>query len=226
MALWRTSADRFAGKLSRISDEDKATPEAIDAAFPGAFPEWMRAAMAAKLNGQAACGYGGVIICSQLHVRNSVALVGDAGHAMTINLGEGCNTGLESSIAFCEVAEASLVRGELPLHAVPARYSKLRMPQAHAMQRIERMFAIANGHAPAPSWLAWVHATLGVLCGDAVAKVALVRRPDLGASMQRVTALAPRERKQADVLRVIDGLRWAVYGAALVPVVMLVQHSV
>ena len=212
-ALWRPSVDRVAGKISRVSPGHPETSKELEASFPGAFPAWMRTDMAAQMAGQSTHGYGGLVICSQLHVGDSVALVGDAAHAMTISLGQGCNTGLESSIVLCDLLERSLMSGELPLCAVPSQYTVQRRAQAHAMQRIELMHALKIGLVPAPSWLVRAHARVGIACAELLGAAAKRISPELGAKLQFFTVLADKETKQTSVLRMINGMRWSLYTA-------------
>lgn len=221
-ALWRPSVDRVAGKLSRVTTRCPETADELEASFPSAFPAWMRAEMAAQMEGQVANGYGAAVICSQLHAGDAAVLVGDAAHAMTISLGQGCNTGLESSIVLCDLLEQSLMSGALPLRGVPARYTKRRRAQAHAMQRIERMHAFKIGLVPAPSWLVRAHARVGIACAEALGAAAKRISPQLAHRLQFFTALADKNTTQTSVLHTIDGMRWAVYGAAVAGVGALV----
>lgn len=69
---------------------------------------------------------------TQLHGPRCV-LVGDAGHSVSSNLGQGCNAALESARVLGEVVD--LVGGDPD--KVPAAYNKARIQDVHALQHLE-----------------------------------------------------------------------------------------
>lgn len=208
--LWRPSPNHVAGKISRVRPEYPETSDALAASFPGVFPDWMREEMAARMEGQPIYQYGGNIITSQLHVGDSVVFLGDSGAPMTVTLGLGCNTGLESARIFCGMLEATLCGGE-PVSSVPARFSKARRGDVHAVQRIEHMHAIQRGHVLPRSALERRHALFGVhVCGwlDRVVKK--------GWPVPSMADIFEVGRPQAQVVKVVNGVRYAAYAAVVV----------
>jgi 2-polyprenyl-6-methoxyphenol hydroxylase-like FAD-dependent oxidoreductase len=212
-AAYRSGPNQLAGIVSRILAEEEVTADRLEREFPGCFPPWMASQMAVELRRRSGSHLGGTTICSQLHVGESIVLIGDAGHPMTITQGFGCNTALESASVLCCLLERSLKDGSSQPHRVPAMFSSVRLRDAHGVQRLETMFATHMRTVVARSAAEKWHASLGVLLAmklDALS-VKLGRR---GAKLAVYNALRSSERREGDVFLVLNALRWSIYSIA------------
>ncbi|GBF90974.1 hypothetical protein Rsub_03829 [Raphidocelis subcapitata] len=113
------------------------TPGALKSQLPAAYPS-LPAGWADNIEAQAASrapsSFSKLIACSALHGPRAV-LVGDAGHAMTSALGQGCNTALESASVLASQLDATA--GDLD--KLPAAFTAARLPDAAAVQKLEWM---------------------------------------------------------------------------------------
>jgi len=120
-----------------ITDEAGWEPGAVKAALTAAYPTippvWVDR-IEAQAATRAPSSFSKIVACSQLHGPRA-CLVGDAAHAMTSSLGQGCNTALESVAALSQ----ALKRSGDDLDKLPAAYNAARLPDVGAMQRLELM---------------------------------------------------------------------------------------
>ena len=213
--LWRPSADHIAGKISRVRPEHPETADALAASFPGIFPDWMLQEMAARMQHQPIYQYGGNVLTSSLHVKDSVVFLGDSGAPMTVSLGLGCNTGLESARVFCDMLETAL-HSDAPLRSLPERFTRARVRDVHAVQRIEHMHAIQRGHVLPRSALERRHAFFGVrVCGW------LDKLTKRGWAVPSMADVFEVGRPQVQLVRIVDGVRSAAYAGMLAVAVLV-----
>ncbi|MEW5299490.1 MAG: hypothetical protein WDW36_002504 [Sanguina aurantia] len=117
--------------------EDPALAESLIAAYPTVPKPWIQQAVE-QMKGQEPSAFGRNIRCSKLH-GDRVVLLGDSGHAVTSVLGQGCNMALESVRAFNQVLDDT---GD-DLDLAPALYTKRRLADVHALQKLEFMEAVS-----------------------------------------------------------------------------------
>lgn len=125
--------------------------------------------------------------CSRLGTGRAV-LIGDAAHAMSANLGMGCNTALLDGAALAAAAVA--VRGDLG--ALQARYTADHHPDVAAMNRLSRGLYDVLFLGDHNKWLrafAGAPATLWVASGFTAAKLPGARLPPLMQCMAPPCAL-------------------------------------
>jgi 2-polyprenyl-6-methoxyphenol hydroxylase-like FAD-dependent oxidoreductase len=132
----------LAGMIMVDDPEAGWAPGAVKAALSEHHPS-MPAAWVDRIEAQVAArppsSFGRIISVSRLDGPRAV-LVGDAAHAITSSLGQGCNTGVDSAAALA----AALERVGGDLDKLPAAYSKARLPDVRAMQRLELMSVLAT----------------------------------------------------------------------------------
>lgn len=224
LLLWRPGPRTVSGNMSRITPERPVTAHALEEAFPGAFPAWLRAEMVTRMAAQPLHGFGATVFSSQLHAGPGVALVGDSGHSMSITLGHGCNTGLESSKVFCDLLERSIAGTGPPLDEVTAAYSRARLPQVHAMQRIERSSALGTGHYEARSVVEKWNAQL-VNWVLARARDLKKRLGERGEWVRTMDDLSGVEYGQAEVWAPVRVAQWGVVAVAVATVAVAVAGA-
>eukprot|EP00958_Prasinococcus_capsulatus_P028981 scaffold7242_cov400-Prasinococcus_capsulatus_cf.AAC.3 len=99
---------------------------------------WESATLRNASSGYKPIVFGRIVKNSSFHGPRT-ALVGDAAHAVTSALGQGCNCGLGSVEALAQALDS-----EDDLDAVLENYSATRLPEAHALQSLEWCSAMAS----------------------------------------------------------------------------------
>ena len=222
--MWRPSARLISGNITRVTPDRPITEETLEEAFPGMFPAWMRAQMAERTAKQPLFGFGGTIFSSQLHAGTAVAFVGDSGHPMSITQGHGCNTGLESAKVFCDLLERSLTWGDPKLDEVTALYSRTRLPQVHAVQRIERSAALRSGHYEARTLIEKWDARLTNWALDRAADLKK-RLGERGEWLRTREDLSTVGCAQTDVWAPVQAVQMVAMGAAVVMVALVIEGA-
>lgn len=81
-------------------------------------------------------GWGATVECSKLSARQEgVALIGDAGHGVTPNLGQGCNAALET----CSVLNRALEDNPGSISDALWAYDVFRRPETRALAHFDRI---------------------------------------------------------------------------------------
>jgi hypothetical protein len=149
--LWRSGPRHVSGMIPSTDVAVLRRPLAVNdlvAAFGHTLPELLLQRIATQIQQQEPSRFGEIIACSQLHAPGGVVLLGDAAHAVTSSLGQGCNMALEGVRVFGDLLEESVLRGAMPLAGVPREYTRRRRADVHAMQQLELMSIIMRrgGH--------------------------------------------------------------------------------
>ncbi|MEW5312874.1 MAG: hypothetical protein WDW38_004472 [Sanguina aurantia] len=135
----------MSGIVSRVPDwQDPALAETLMEAFPSIPKPWIQHAVG-QMEGQETSAFGRNIRCSKLHGKR-VVLLGDAGHAVTSMLWQGCNMALDSVRVFNQVLDDT---GD-NLDLAPALYTKRRLADVHALQHLEFMEIVSKRMACKP----------------------------------------------------------------------------
>jgi 2-polyprenyl-6-methoxyphenol hydroxylase-like FAD-dependent oxidoreductase len=154
VVLWRSSATECSGMIVACEESMPEDTAFLERAFGHVLPAAMIVPLSAEFTGQRVNSFGRIVSCSSFHAPGSVVLVGDAAHAITSSLGQGCNSALESVGVLGELMESAVTRGELSLADVPAAFTAARVKDIRALQRMEQMSVIAQ--AGADSSTTWV----------------------------------------------------------------------
>lgn len=138
--FWRSDADHLCGMIPGSTDAlaNNMDLASLTSAFTGRLPPWMLEQVAEQCAEQALHRFGTIETCDRFHGEGGVVLIGDAAHAVTSTLGQGCNMALESIKVLGSIADRCAA-GEQGLRAVPAQFTGEWQPNAQAMQRLEMM---------------------------------------------------------------------------------------
>ena len=148
IVLWRSDSDHVCGMVPvQREDAEQLTPKWMLEHFGNNVPAWFREPFCDQMNASTANSWGSIRAVSQFHAPN-VVLLGDAAHAVTSTLGQGCNMALESVRVFGKVLEDS-IESEATLSEalakVPEQFTELREADARAMQRMEQLHSVLQG---------------------------------------------------------------------------------
>lgn len=172
MLVTRTAAD--------LPDDTFVQQHFGDALPPGMIPAVTRELVVAP-----AAKFGRIISCSKFHGPGAVVLVGDAAHAVTSALGQGCNLALEGVRVLGHLMRAAITEGDGALADVPAKFTAERAPDVRALQTLERFAVVARAGANArASLLERLH--VGLITAALLLRTALQRvlpKAVLGESM-------------------------------------------
>ncbi|KAK9837071.1 hypothetical protein WJX81_000631 [Elliptochloris bilobata] len=215
-STWLGDDGRISGLLASYEDLPEAEQAALLAAALSSMPPAWRAEVARQTGAgaQAPAAFGAVVVCARFHGPRA-ALVGDAAHAVTSTLGQGCNLALES----CRALDAALGASACDLDAAPELYSDARVADAHAFQELEVMQACVvapreAGCLPRGAALrARAVMYLALLAGSGLAALRVLPSP-----MYLGPALADPALPQAVILRNVRAL--ALLGALLLALVL------
>jgi flavin-dependent dehydrogenase len=150
IVLWRSDSDHVCGMVpgnrANVLDK-KITPEWMREHFGNNLPGWFLQPFCDQMNGGPANSFGAIRSVSQFHAPNLV-LLGDAAHAVTSALGQGCNMALESVRVFGKLLDDSVASEstlEKALAKVPQQFTDVRERDARAMQHMELLHNLLQG---------------------------------------------------------------------------------
>ena len=148
IVIWRSDSDHVCGMVpGQEKDAAQLTPEWMLEHFGDNVPDWFRKPFCDQMNASKANSWGSIRTVSQFHAPNMV-LLGDAAHAVTSTLGQGCNMALESVRVFGRVLDESIESEATMSEAlakVPQQFTEVREADARAMQRMEQMHSVLHG---------------------------------------------------------------------------------
>jgi 2-polyprenyl-6-methoxyphenol hydroxylase-like FAD-dependent oxidoreductase len=99
----------------------------------------------------------GRIVRNNRYYGPSAVLVGDAAHAVTSSLGNGCNLGLGSVRALAAALDGVGGEDQEALQGSLEKYSASWVPEAHAFQRMEQLMALSLRSGPLGALLKLSH---------------------------------------------------------------------
>lgn len=148
IVIWRSDSDHVCGMVpGQQKDAEQLTAEWMLEHFGENIPDWFRQPFCDQMNASKAHSWGSIRTVSQFHAPN-VVLLGDAAHAVTSTLGQGCNMALESVRVFGRVLDSSIESEATvsdALAKVPEQFTELREADARAMQRMEQLHSVLQG---------------------------------------------------------------------------------
>lgn len=134
VVFWKREDGAVSGMVTEEAGWD---PEqlrgALSSAYPNLPPAWLDAILEQGA-GRKPSSFSRIVSCSRLDGPGCL-LIGDAAHAMTSSLGQGCNTALDGVTTL--IRELDACGGDL--RKLPGAYNAARLPDARAMQRLEEM---------------------------------------------------------------------------------------
>ncbi|KAK9838849.1 hypothetical protein WJX74_004553 [Apatococcus lobatus] len=145
ISMWKNSAGRMCGMAALFDWHQWGhTPEELASADFPIPPTWLRA-IGQQFDQQEFNPFGRVIKCSKICGQRAV-LVGDAAHAVTSVMGQGCNTALSTCAALDRALAASSPSNPAQLDAALQKFNAEWLPEAHALQRLEFMAYLARAN--------------------------------------------------------------------------------
>ncbi|KAK9808636.1 hypothetical protein WJX72_000965 [[Myrmecia] bisecta] len=132
--LWKAREGTISGIMTGEEEVPREQMEAVlDKEWPQ-LPQGWRSLILDQTDPsvQQLNSFSKIVECRKFHGPR-VALVGDAAHAVTSAMGQGCNTALET----CRVLNDTLVRHNDDIDAALPEFSSSRVPDAHALQDLE-----------------------------------------------------------------------------------------
>ncbi|KAK9868057.1 hypothetical protein WJX84_006721 [Apatococcus fuscideae] len=159
VAMWKNTAGRMCGMAALNHWEQWGhTPDEMKASGLPIPEPWLRA-IGKQFDEQDFNGFGRIVKCTRIYGHRT-ALVGDAAHAVTSVLGQGCNTALSTCTALDKAMAASNLDDPDKIDDALDHYNSVWLPEAHALQRLEFMSSMARQPAdrvtsfPLQAW--WV----------------------------------------------------------------------
>ncbi|KAK9808601.1 hypothetical protein WJX72_000365 [[Myrmecia] bisecta] len=176
-SLWKAQDGTISGIMTFYTElSAEETGQLLRKAWPFLPPAW-HAAIVEQTSPEAQSwnSFSKIVQCSQFHGPR-IALVGDAAHALTSAMGQGCNTAMEG----CRLLAEALVRHGDDYNAALSEFTRLRRPDVRAVQDLEYMRVISSPRAKSlySNWLTRAYAGFLFSCVE-----------DVGAALHR---LAPR----------------------------------
>ena len=122
--MQRSAPDSVSGMLGPVAPEDrgKETVASLRERFGYILPDSMLEELSDQFQSAEMSPFGAIVTCSQFHADNgSAVLVGDAAHAITSNMGQGCDLAVRAHciasrrLSNHAAAQGSSVCGLLPL---------------------------------------------------------------------------------------------------------------
>ena len=131
LVMQRSAPDSVSGMLGPVAPEDrgKETVASLRERFGYILPDSMLEELSDQFQSAEMSPFGAIVTCSQFHADNgSAVLVGDAAHAITSNMGQGCDLAVRAHFIASRrssnhaAAQGSSVCGLLPAfihHSLP-----------------------------------------------------------------------------------------------------------
>lgn len=223
IVLWRSDSDHICGmvpgKLEDVLDA-QLTPEWMREHFGKNLPEWFLQPFCDQMNACNASSLGSILSVSQFHAPN-VVLLGDAAHAVTSVLGQGCNMALESVRVFGKLLEEAIESEATVSEAlakVPERFTQVRERDARAMQRMELLHTVlqgANGDAPVDPFTA-IHARVAWGSAFMLGLVQWKLMPDKYTTVPIYEKIYNENVPYSDVLAYVNRVGVVAYGVLVI----------
>ncbi|KAF8058421.1 kmo [Scenedesmus sp. PABB004] len=131
---WSGTVYQPPGRYAAMAGDAAAHEAAVREFTPPGFPEAWVPAMARQMASIGPSRINPMQLVSQLAAPQlGVVLLGDAGHNVTPQMGQGCNSALEDAALLGD----ALRRADYDTAAALESFQRRRMPQVHALQRME-----------------------------------------------------------------------------------------
>jgi hypothetical protein len=218
IVLWRSDSNHVCGMVpteSLQSLDAKLTPERLLQTFGSTVPEWLAEPLCEQLNGQASSSFGSIIRCTPMHGPGNVVLIGDAAHAVTSALGQGCNMALEDVRVLGETLEECMEQGPGSIADVSQQYAAARAADVDALQRLELMAALTYGgggkEAGGVSWTELLHARVALGATTLVGVVQWKAMPEQYKTLPLFAKLYDQDTRYSEVLAYVNVIGGAAY---------------